>query len=155
MDPSKDSDEIVNGVRVIRFHRQGHAVTGIHLGIREWLMRNATPDKYISPTFTIPFPPGVDGRVLLSFAGLPVRVHTHYHGMGNPGQGCAVPNIPGLRRQHLPLVRKNICVSNFEKDLVQGDFDCRMTALRSFPTAAGTSRIWTWPARFILYVEGW
>ncbi len=125
MDPSKDSDEIVNGVRVIRFHRQGHAVTGIHLGIREWLMRNATPDKYdIANVHNFHSPQALMAAYYCHSQGLPFVFTTHYHGHGQSRTRDVLFQIYRVYGGNIyRWSEKNICVSNFEKDLVQGDFD--------------------------------
>jgi glycosyltransferase involved in cell wall biosynthesis len=124
MDPFKDSDEVLNGVRVIRFHRQGHARTGIHLGIREWLLKNATSDKYdIANIHNFHTPQALMASYYCHSQGLPFVFTTHYHGHG---QSRARDVLFQIYRVYGGSIyrwsEKNICVSNFEKNLVQEDF---------------------------------
>jgi glycosyltransferase involved in cell wall biosynthesis len=125
MDPSKDSDEVINGVRVIRFHRQGHAMTGIHLGVREWLMRNATPENYdIANVHNFHSPQALMAAYYCHSQNLPFVFTTHYHGHGQSRARDVLFQIYRVYGSNIyRWSEKNICVSNFEKNLVQGDFD--------------------------------
>ncbi len=124
MDLLNDSDEVLNGVRVIRFRRHGLAKTGIHLGIREWLMKNATPEMYdIVNIHNFHSPQALMAAFYSRSQGLPFVFTTHYHGHGqNKSRDLLfrVYRVYGANIYHWS--EKNICVSNFEKDLVQKDF---------------------------------
>jgi glycosyltransferase involved in cell wall biosynthesis len=124
MDLSRDSDEVLNGVHVIRFHRQGIARTGIHLGIRDWLISNATPDKFdIVNIHNFHSPQALMAAFYCREQGLPFVFTTHYHGQGQNKKRdllFKVYRVYGANIYHWS--EKNICVSNFEKELVQNDF---------------------------------
>jgi glycosyltransferase involved in cell wall biosynthesis len=124
MDLSRDSDEIINGVRVIRFHRQGIARTGIHLGMRDWLISNGSPDQFdIVNIHNFHSPQALMAAFYCRAQGLPFVFTTHYHGHGQNKKRdllFRVYRVYGGNIFHWS--EKNICVSNFERDLVQNDF---------------------------------
>ncbi len=124
MDLLKDSDEVINGVHVIRFRRQGLARMGIHLGMREWLVKNATPEHYdIVNIHNFHSPQALMAAFYCRSQGLPFVFTTHYHGHGQNRKRdllFRVYRVYGANIYHWS--EKNICVSNFEKNLVQNDF---------------------------------
>lgn len=124
MDHSRDSEEILNGVRVVRFHRQGLARTGIHLGVRDWLISNANPDQFdIVNIHNFHSPQALMAGFYCRQHDLPFVFTTHYHGHGQNRKRdllFRVYRIYGSNIYHWS--EKNICVSNFEKELVQNDF---------------------------------
>jgi glycosyltransferase involved in cell wall biosynthesis len=125
MDLSKDSDEVINGVRVIRFHRQGLARSGIHLGVRDWLMANATPDQFdIVNIHNFHSPQALMAAFYCRAQGLPFVFTTHYHGHGQNRKRDLLFRVYRVYGGNIyNWSEKNICVSNFEKELVQNDFD--------------------------------
>lgn len=124
MDPLRDSDEVISGVRVIRFHRTGSARTGIHMGVREWLINNATPEHFdIVNIHNFHSPQSLMAAFYCRAQGLPFVFTTHYHGHGQNRKRdllFRVYRIYGGNIYHWS--EKNICVSSFERDLVQKDF---------------------------------
>jgi glycosyltransferase involved in cell wall biosynthesis len=124
LDHSKDSDEIMNGVRVVRFHRQGLAQTGIHLGMRDWLIANATPDKFdIVNVHNFHSPLALMAAYYCRAQGLPFVFTTHYHGHGQNRTRDLLFRVYRIYGGSIyRWSEKNICVSNFEKGLVQRDF---------------------------------
>jgi glycosyltransferase involved in cell wall biosynthesis len=124
MDLSKDSDEMINGVRVIRFHRQGIARTGIHLGVRDWLISNATPEQFdIVNIHNFHSPQALMAAFYCRTQGLPFVFTTHYHGHGQNKRRDLLFRVYRVYGGNIyRWSEKNICVSNFEKELVQDDF---------------------------------
>ncbi|MGD0817821.1 MAG: glycosyltransferase family 4 protein [Methanomassiliicoccales archaeon] len=124
MDPFKDSDEVLNGVRVVRFYRHGHARTGIHLGIWQWLMKNATLDKYdIVNVHNFHTPQALMAAYFCHSQGLPFVFTTHYHGHGQNKMRDILFRIYRVYGGNIyRWSERTICVSNFEKNLVQEDF---------------------------------
>ena len=124
MDPERDSDEIINGVRVIRFHRQGHAMSGIHLGVRDWLVNNANPEQFdIANVHNFHSPQALMASYYCHRQGLPIVFTTHYHGHGQTKTRDMLFRIYRVYGANIyAWSEKSVCVSNFEKELVQNDF---------------------------------
>jgi glycosyltransferase involved in cell wall biosynthesis len=124
MDPFKDSDEVLNGVRVVRFHRHGHARSGIHLGIWQWLTKNAKADQYdIVNVHNFHTPQALMAAYYCHTQGLPFVFTTHYHGHGQNKMRDVLFQIYRKYGSNIyQWTERTICVSNFEKTLVQQDF---------------------------------
>ena len=124
MDPERDSDEIMNGVRVIRFHRKGHARSGIHLGVRDWLVNNATPEQFdIVNVHNFHSPQALMASYYCRKQGVPFVFTTHYHGHGQTKTRDMLFRVYRAYGANIyAWSEKSICVSNYEKELVQNDF---------------------------------
>ena len=125
MDLAKDSDEFVNGVRVIRYHRRGLARSGIHPGIRKWLAVNATPEQYdIANLHNFHTPQALMAAYYCHSQRLPFVFTTHYHGHGQNDMRDAAFRFYRLFGSIIyAWSEKAICVSEFERGLVLADFD--------------------------------
>jgi glycosyltransferase involved in cell wall biosynthesis len=109
---------------VVRFFRHGHAKTGIHYGVWKWLTENAGPGRFdIVNIHNFHTPQALMAAFYCHTRGLPYVFTTHYHGHGqNEIREVLFRGYSIVGSNIFRWSEKNICVSNFEKELVQNDF---------------------------------
>ena len=124
LDQERSADEMINGVRVVRFSRGTIGRTGFHPRVWDFLM-NAD----VAKSFDIVHVHGY--HTLIAYeAGLFCNSHhipfvftTHYHGKGHTDARDVLFHAYGLVGKRLyDWCDKAVCVSQYERSLVARDF---------------------------------
>jgi glycosyltransferase involved in cell wall biosynthesis len=124
MDPYRDGDEVINGVRVVRFHRRGLSRSGLDPGIWRWMSKNDISKNFdIVNIHNFHAPLALQTAFFCHTRNVPFVFTTHYHGCGQtPSRNLLFRfyRIPG--KKIFDWCEVAICVSTFEMNLVKRDF---------------------------------
>jgi 1,2-diacylglycerol 3-alpha-glucosyltransferase len=135
MDPHRNDDEVINGVRVVRFHRKGLSRSGLNLGIWRWMSKNDVSNGFdIVNIHNFHAPLALQTAFFCHSRGIPFVFTTHYHGCGQtPSRDILFRVYRIAGKKIFDWCEAAICVSTFEKNLVKRDFDIPENRLLLIP----------------------
>ena len=124
MDPEKDSDDVLHGVRVVRFRRSGISRTGLVPGMWRWLVENNVKDGFdIVNVNNYHIPLALEAAFFCHTRGIHFVLTSHYHGRGHTPQRNLLFQLYGLvAKEMMAWSERVICVSEYERSLVVRDF---------------------------------